>query len=92
MAQASKQLGKEAPRVTHDDGHRLQPYEWPGNIWELQHVIERAGMLSKGGRLRLDLALTDAPAVTAPTSHMSRGTPDAVVTDHAGANASAPIS
>ena len=29
-----------------------QQYHWPGNIRELQNVIERAVILSKGGRLR----------------------------------------
>jgi len=35
-----------------------------GNIRELQNVIERAVILSKGSRLRLDLALAGVPAAT----------------------------
>jgi transcriptional regulator with PAS, ATPase and Fis domain len=31
--------------VTHDDGNLLGQYEWPGNISELQHVIEHADNL-----------------------------------------------
>ena len=30
-------------------------YSWPGNIRELQNVIERAVILSKGGTLRFQL-------------------------------------
>ena len=32
-------------------------HQWPGNIRELRNVIERAVILTKGARLRLDLAL-----------------------------------
>jgi transcriptional regulator with GAF, ATPase, and Fis domain len=35
----------------------LANYAWPGNIRELQNVIERAVIISQGGSLRLDLAL-----------------------------------
>jgi transcriptional regulator with GAF, ATPase, and Fis domain len=58
IAQASKKLGKAAPRLTQHDGARLQRYEWPGNIRELQNVIERAVILSKGDGLCFDLALS----------------------------------
>ncbi len=47
----------------------LQDYSWPGNIRELQNVIERLKILSEGGRIRLeDLppAVRQAPAA-APT-------------------------
>ena len=33
----------------------LQAYDWPGNIRELQNVLERAAILSKGGKLLLNL-------------------------------------
>jgi formate hydrogenlyase transcriptional activator len=49
-------------RLTKEDGERLQRYEWPGNIRELQHVIQRAVILSKRERLGLDLALAGVPA------------------------------
>ena len=32
-------------------------YSWPGNIRELKNIIERAVILTKGNRLRLDLAM-----------------------------------
>ena len=92
MVQVSTKRGKEAPRVTHDDGHRLQQDAWPGTIRALQHGLARAVLLSKGDRLRLGRALADAPAVTAPTSRLSGDMPDAVVTHHAGALACAPLS
>jgi len=38
----------------------LQAHDWPGNIRELRNVIERAVIMSRGDRLRLDLAMVDA--------------------------------
>ena len=38
---------------------RLKSYNWPGNIRELQNVIERAVITSTNGRLNLDRALPD---------------------------------
>ena len=44
----------------------LLAYDWPGNIRELQHVLERAVILSRGASLRLELPaaahVTPAPA------------------------------
>ena len=58
-----------APPLTPDDVEWLQRYDWPGNIRELQNVIERAVILSKGIRLRLDVALPrGADAATGPCS------------------------
>lgn len=53
-----------APPLTPEDVHLLQRYDWPGNIRELQNVIERAVILSKGRRLRLDMALPHAARAT----------------------------
>jgi transcriptional regulator with GAF, ATPase, and Fis domain len=55
----------------------LQQYDWPGNIRELQHVIERAVILSRDARLRLDLAFPENPQRTtrqSPASHYVRPT------------------
>jgi transcriptional regulator with GAF, ATPase, and Fis domain len=81
IAEVSKRLRIQAPTLTQADAARLQRYDWPGNIRELQNVIERAVILSKGVRLRLDIALADLPAtVSAPASSES-DTPETVLTD-----------
>jgi transcriptional regulator with GAF, ATPase, and Fis domain len=36
----------------------MENYSWPGNIRELQNVIERAMIISRSGRLILDLPET----------------------------------
>lgn len=65
IARTSKKHRVPAPALTPDDIESLQRYEWPGNIRELQNVIERAVILSKGVRLRLDVALPRITGVTA---------------------------
>ena len=44
-------LGKKIDRIPERMVSALQRYEWPGNIRELEHVIERAVILSEGSEL-----------------------------------------
>jgi len=46
-------------RLSEADVRKLSLYDWPGNVRELQNVIERATILSRQGRLWIDLP--DAP-------------------------------
>ncbi|MEM7154097.1 MAG: sigma 54-interacting transcriptional regulator [Myxococcota bacterium] len=39
------------PGVQGRDLARLERYDWPGNVRELQNIVERALILSRGGRL-----------------------------------------
>ena len=52
---ACDKLRAPEPRVTQANLLDLQSYDWPGNIRELQNVIDRAVILSKGGKLLLNL-------------------------------------
>jgi PAS domain S-box-containing protein len=49
----SRQFGKRIMGVTQDTMRLLSRYEWPGNIRELQNVIERAVVLCPGSVLKL---------------------------------------
>jgi formate hydrogenlyase transcriptional activator len=49
----ARQLGKQINGVSHDTMEILSRYDWPGNIRELQNVIERAVVLSRGSVLKL---------------------------------------
>jgi transcriptional regulator with GAF, ATPase, and Fis domain len=53
------QLERPAVRLTDEDAGLLQEYDWPGNIRELQNVIQRAIILAQGSRLCLDAALAN---------------------------------
>jgi transcriptional regulator with GAF, ATPase, and Fis domain len=66
---ASQRLGVPAPRITVQDCEELERYEWPGNVRELQNVIERAVILSRGERLRVDLVSPDRAAARATREH-----------------------
>jgi transcriptional regulator with GAF, ATPase, and Fis domain len=59
----SAQLNRPTVRLTNDDVQLLQQYDWPGNVRELQNVVERAIILARGSRLRLDLALAYGSAL-----------------------------
>jgi transcriptional regulator with GAF, ATPase, and Fis domain len=71
IARVSKKNGIPAPPLTPEDNECLRRYDWPGNIRELQNVIERAVILSKGVRLRLDLAITGLPTRSSANSDLS---------------------
>jgi formate hydrogenlyase transcriptional activator len=49
----NRQFGKRITGVTQDSIELLTRYDWPGNIRELQNVVERAVVLSAGPVLRL---------------------------------------
>jgi transcriptional regulator with GAF, ATPase, and Fis domain len=81
IADVSKRLRIQTPPLTNADAARLQQYEWPGNIRELQNVLERAVILSKGARLRLDIALADLPAPASPNTWTETDTAETILTD-----------
>lgn len=51
---AARRVGRDAPRLTKANIAQLQRHAWPGNIRELQHVLERALITSRSGRLHFD--------------------------------------
>ena len=54
---ASIRLNTRPTHISDADVELLCSYTWPGNIRELQNVIERAVIVSQGGHLRVDWAL-----------------------------------
>jgi transcriptional regulator with GAF, ATPase, and Fis domain len=75
ISEISRRHRVPAPPLTPEDVECLRRHDWPGNIRELQNVLERAVILSKGLRLRLDVAL---PRVHGTTD---RPCDDVVLTD-----------
>ena len=57
-----RRLGKPIEGVSRDGMQRLKRYSWPGNIRELQNVVERACVLAGGPVLAMDDVLADGPA------------------------------
>jgi formate hydrogenlyase transcriptional activator len=54
VSRFGKSLGKEIRGVSQKSMASLSEYHWPGNIRELQNVIERAAVLSKGPIVQVD--------------------------------------
>ncbi len=61
-ARFAKRFNKPIHKVSPETMERLQAYHWPGNIRELQNVIERAVVLSQNSVLTIERHLLPAQA------------------------------
>lgn len=73
----ARRMGKHIKPLTDDQLRRLRGYDWPGNVRELQNVIERAIILTSGGDLQLERAMSGfaastPAAVPEPTANAER--------------------
>jgi formate hydrogenlyase transcriptional activator len=62
LGKFSKSVGKEIHGLSQKSMERLVQYGWPGNIRELQNVIERAVVLAKGAIVQIDESMLGAEA------------------------------
>ena len=68
-------LGKRIRRLTKATSTLLQSYDWPGNIRELQNVIERAVIVCDSDTLSIDPRWLSAGSLaTAPVASLSIST------------------
>lgn len=51
----SARLGREIKFISDDDLKKLATYQWPGNIRELENIIERSVIISRGHELLIPL-------------------------------------
>jgi hydrogenase-4 transcriptional activator len=58
LKQASQKFGNKDCKLRQSDLKPLLTYDWPGNIRELQNVMERAAITSQQGRVTIDLPLS----------------------------------
>ncbi|WP_419150128.1 sigma 54-interacting transcriptional regulator [Pseudomonas aeruginosa] len=63
VTQICSRLGRQPARLRKADVERMQSYSWPGNIRELQNVIERALITSKGPDLLIDMPVGQSDAI-----------------------------
>jgi transcriptional regulator with GAF, ATPase, and Fis domain len=68
VAQSARRLGRAIPTLNTTPLAQLTNYDWPGNIRELQHVIERAVIIAHNSVLQFDLPMkVEAEMRTSPT-------------------------
>ena len=60
----ARNMGRSFEPLTEENINRLKRYNWPGNIRELQNVIERAAITHQNGRLNLDRMLPETALKT----------------------------
>jgi PAS domain S-box-containing protein len=73
-ARVGKRMGRTIEPLSADDVTQLRAYTWPGNIRELQNVIERAVITSTDGRLDLTRFLHPGPMPARAAIDRTRGT------------------
>jgi DNA-binding NtrC family response regulator len=64
----SRRMGKQIDEIPSETLSALSSYHWPGNIRELQNIIERAVILSNDGVLPNPLPKAEAQDSTMPLS------------------------
>jgi formate hydrogenlyase transcriptional activator len=81
LREASRRLGRLFDPISEEVLEALRRYEWPGNIRELQNVIERAAVVTVGRRFQLPegwavslepLSITEAAEVRGAIESASR--------------------
>ncbi|WP_314407971.1 sigma 54-interacting transcriptional regulator [Pseudomonas kuykendallii] len=81
LKQVGQRLNMPGRRLRKSDTERLQAYAWPGNIRELQNVIERALITSEGLDLRIDLPTGAAARAVVAAEPESPAVPAGILTD-----------
>ncbi|MBA2322172.1 MAG: sigma-54-dependent Fis family transcriptional regulator, partial [Deltaproteobacteria bacterium] len=74
--------GKPVPRLAASVVRRLAHYPWPGNVRQLEHVIERAVILGREEISDIDLPEVDPEAPTGdPLPALGVSLPDALAAE-----------
>ena len=64
----SRRMGRRVEAISSQTMHALREYQWPGNIRELQNVIERSVILSSGPSLNVAVAELHPRAMPMPAN------------------------
>jgi two-component system response regulator HydG len=82
LERASKKLGRHIAGIDSDVKATLMAYSWPGNVRQLENVVENMVILAQGDRL----TMADIPPDIAPAMRASLGSTSTALV-HIGANA-----
>ena len=61
--QSALHMNRPTPRITTATMNQLAAHDWPGNVRELQNAVERAVIISQGGPLQFELAVSKPAAI-----------------------------
>ncbi|WP_440055893.1 sigma-54 interaction domain-containing protein [Pseudoalteromonas sp. T1lg65] len=64
LAQLNKRLGKQIRGLSKSALNKLNNYHWPGNIRELQNILEREAILCSGKLLNANHSLKEMDVIT----------------------------
>ncbi len=70
-----KTLGKALDGIAPESMQRLLDYQWPGNIRELQNIIERSAILTTGSKLVINDALVSSDPAQSPDTRLLEASP-----------------
>jgi two-component system response regulator PilR (NtrC family) len=74
LERLARQNGSAAPTITEDAMLALRRYDFPGNVRELENILERAVALSEGAQIQAgDLMLPQSTAAAAPAAPVAKG-------------------
>ena len=73
--QFARSMNKDIESIPSETMNALSEYHWPGNIRELQNVIERAVILSSGPVLRVALSDLKSNGISVPASENGKSAP-----------------
>ncbi len=73
VQQFGRRMGKTIDSVPADTMSALVQYHWPGNIRELQNIIERAVIVTQGSVLKVGLGELESAPKTADSERADEG-------------------
>jgi two-component system response regulator PilR (NtrC family) len=74
LERIAQQSGVALPELGEDAMHALKGYDYPGNVRELENILERAMALCDGKRIReADLYLTEESAAPGSAASVQSG-------------------
>jgi formate hydrogenlyase transcriptional activator len=73
LEKIAKKLGKNLTGLTETSRRQMQEYSWPGNIRELEHLLERAAIMATSPVVSLVEPLLAAELLPTSTAAPSAG-------------------